>query len=114
MRALRRISLASVGLPTSLGLVTPPPPRANPQASAIGIAVKIEVSFATDEYATRVYFARVNELGALGGPIESNYVNGKYAYLLNVEPGRYVVVAAAYGNMGLPGSPGTATYTGGE
>jgi hypothetical protein len=63
------------------------------------------------EAATRVHFVRLDDPAASGLLITSNYVNGKYVYLLNAPPGRYGVVAAKYFQAGTPASPGTPHYS---
>lgn len=74
-------------------------PAPGPERGAIGMAIKVKAQLAMGGwlYATRVYLARVGEGGdplRADEVIESNFEKKSQVFLLNAEPGRYVLVGA--------------------
>jgi hypothetical protein len=104
----------------SCSATVPPPAPVDAESSAIGMALKIRegplrLTAKTPEV---VLFVRLEEsedlenLKSKDELIPSNYVRDEYAYLLNVEAGRYLAVAAVYGEDVEPfASPELSTGT---
>jgi len=71
-----------------------------PDSSAIGVTINLKGSFISRSgTASGVYFIKLDDVKEASlfnqqKVIQSNYVNGKYVYLLNAKPGRYAIVAA--------------------
>ena len=85
----------------ALSLVAPAcfaPKPASPDAALLAVRISIAQDFGFSKTdAGEVYFARVDESGALSRDplIPSNHAVDGYAYLINVQPGTYAAVAAA-------------------
>jgi hypothetical protein len=92
-----KTKLAWLALPV-VALACSAPSPAAPDAALIGVRISIEKDFGLSKAdVEEVYFARVDESGALSRDtlIPSNHTVDGYAYLINAEPGTYAVVAAA-------------------
>jgi hypothetical protein len=92
-----KTKLVWLALPLAALACSAPKP-ASPDAAMIGVRVTIQDAFGLLKVnAEEVYFARVDESGALSQdfPIPSNYAVDGYAYLINAQPGTYAAVAAA-------------------
>ena len=114
---LRVLVCLSLGIALLLGCVTPNPPPgpADPQASVIGVAVKIRGAIKLfSNGAEWAHFVRLDSDGnEESEPILSNYSSGKYVYLVNAAPGRYAVVAAGFTQQSQGAPMGSTTSLGG-
>lgn len=86
----------------------PPPDPVGPESAALGVKMKMKTPVAIVSHEPEaVLFARLDEgqdLLDVKTLFISNLAANGQAYLLNVEPGTYVVVAAVYGMEGTPTS----------
>ncbi len=94
-----RIVCVVLGLSVGTGCATTPVPMPiNEQSSIVGISVTLRSLKIFTKSAMGVYFVRIDDAGLFSQEsfIQSNYVDGDYAYLINAKPGRYAAVAAMY------------------
>lgn len=107
-----KTKLAWLALPlVALACIAPKP--ASPDAALLGVRVTIQDAFGLHKVnAEEVYFARVDESGAVSRDeiITSNHTVDGYAYLINAQPGTYAAIAAATSSAtSTPFQPGVAT-----
>jgi len=88
----------SLGLGALLlvGCAQTAPPPVGPTASALGVGFRHEIPVFPDDVAQEVHFVRVDDADALGLILSTNYFADGYAFLTNVPPGRYAVVAGSF------------------
>jgi hypothetical protein len=93
MIAMRTASVAV--LLFALSACVPLPTIRDDQSAAVGISMRVHAPVRLFRYRPdKVYFVTAERKEDLYTQVQSNYIKGDRAYLLNAPPGYYVAVAA--------------------